>query len=259
MAGAISTQAGSNVTIKPYADIQEETVVLYGNKTITNRSTLTIVCNGEKKLTIDGRSDLSGTTAGGNSRLLMNNAGAVIHIGAGVTIQYANRNDAGGGLYNNGGTANLSCDFKYNEAYRGGAVYNEKNSVLVIHGGVYQNNKAHAYTDNRSDGGAIFNKSVSKDNSITGATFISNEAIRNGGAIANDVDCYLEIRNCGFKNNTCVSSGGAIVMFGGTVSIEDTWFVGNTRGSYEGVPGIMKAGGTIPKFVNITTVEPQEK
>ena len=138
--------------------------------------------------------------------------GGGINNGAGASLSLANStvsgNSAGtlegGGLDNSGSAQILGGTFSGNQAYEGGAIFNEYNGQLPItQGTTFSNNSA------TLDGGAIYN---SGQTTITQALFNGNQAQATAGA---------------------VGYGGALFN-ASTASISESTFAGNTTNGYGG-------------------------
>lgn len=216
------------------------------------------VNNADNEVTITG-SNFSLNTAKNGGAIYNNGKLTVSSSTFDTNSVNASSSGYGGAIYNNTGTANLNCDFISNHAYRGGAIYNNNGAVFKVTGGKFEGNKTIANSSGGTqDGGAIDNNSSKQDNLIQNATFIGNTSARHGGAIANhDKTPYLTISNCGFDGNVCGSGrvGSAIVTHGGSLFINNSWFINHTTSSYEGIAGIYKSGGTI-KLTDVTQVKP---
>lgn len=211
--------------------------------------------NGTGKAYVYG--DIKYIVASNQGGALYNNTNASLTIDGSAIA--SNQGSEGGAIHNRGTLVIADSKFNSNvSTTRGGAICNS--GTMTINGCSFYQNKNNG---TGADGGAIYNTS-SKDNVISNTIFVENHSARNGGAIANQNNsANLALKGCGFKKNTCNTSGGAICNHGDTtISIEDTWFVDNTKTTYtDATTGIkivgLYNGGTISKFENITTVEPE--
>jgi predicted outer membrane repeat protein len=190
-----------------------------------------------------------------------------------------NGNDLGGGIVNNGGTLAISnCIVSNNSAGASGSgvggagILNNDNGTVTINDTTFSNNSdsaiqnsagtatvsASSFSNNEDDytpagsqhgaGGAIQNYSAAV---IDNCTFSDNSVINasvEGGAIYNQGSLWIS--NSTFSNNTAIGpnkgygtlgSGGGIYDDGGTVTVGDSTFVGNSAGS---------AGGAIYEYAS---------
>jgi hypothetical protein len=117
---------------------------------------------------------------------------------------------------------------------------NEAN--LVVNGVVFEG-------FNSRRGGAIYG--ANSTISIDSATFLYNQAMF-GGVIAVD-DSTLNIRTAYFLGNSADSSGGAILGFDSTITIDNTAFINNSTALREGSPA--PAGGAIMAIRDQLTID----
>nr|MCR5261519.1 hypothetical protein [Candidatus Gastranaerophilales bacterium] len=108
----------------------------------------------------------------------------------------------------------------------GGAIYaasniDSKNSTFI-------GNKAISDDERYGVGGAVY--TAMNTSSFDNATFTSNEASKNGGAI--NAGSGLTITGSSFTTNTAGGSGGAILGYNG--SVDNSTFTGNTAGDNGG-------------------------
>jgi hypothetical protein len=105
-----------------------------------------------------------------------------------------------------------------------GSIRNYVGYELSVVASDFVENKATEYVD---DGGAIFSEGPL---TVTGSTFIGNEATHGGAIRAGDPrvtdDSY--VADCVFEGNTAEGVGGAIMLDGGSLVVEGGWFGGNT-------------------------------
>ena len=80
-------------------------------------------------------------------------------------------------------------------------------------------------------GGALYNYGGADYLSIENSSIIGNIAEYGGGAIENYNSAQSIFKNTIFKDNSAVNYGGAIYLTGGSATIQDSIFIGNTAGS----------------------------
>jgi CSLREA domain-containing protein len=189
---------------------------------------------------------------------------------AGLTIANANNQSGQGGAISNGGTLTVSnVIFNQDVAISaGGAIYNT--GTLIVSGSSFSNNQ----TIGASSGGAIWNSgiltvynSVFSDNSsgqagsiantgtltVSDSVFSGNYGAVNGGAILNSSGSNTATVTDSFFLNNSVSTapqgeaasftGGAIQNDGGTLTVGNSTFVGNSAPAGEG--GAIANGATL--------------
>ncbi len=153
------------------------------------------------------------------------------------------------GIYN-GNLLVENSDFTSNKADEGGAIYvrDGVGANLTISGGTFDSNVA-----NRN-GGAVYNDGNA---TIDGVTLTNNTATGNGGAIYNAAD--MVINNITASNNSATTAnsslGGAVYANGGTTKITNSVFDGNSA-TYAG-GAVFSTNGTMTidnsKFNNNTS------
>ncbi len=219
-----------------------------GNPGIASRNwqTNTTILSGD----IDG----DGTSA--------NNSFSIIR-----TIDVSNQTILDGFTLRDGNAANTSIG--QGGGY-GGAWFNQATLSMVSHPIV----RNCIFTANEAfDGGAIYNNSLANFSTQTGSdanmdiincTFTNNFAVNQGGAIYNDADFYGRhtgfYQDCVFTGNSASSDGGAIYNIGsifGTIdlNIEGCNFSNNTTsvGSGGAIYSIGNDNGTINLLINRTS------
>ncbi|MEG4010063.1 choice-of-anchor Q domain-containing protein [Microcoleus sp. Pol1C5] len=170
----------------------------------------------------------------------------------------------GGGIYNNGGTVNatnstfssnrLSNFFNpnLNPIPSGGGIHNEGGTVNLTNS-VFSSNSGFA----PSKGGAISNNSGTVN--VTNGTFSGNSA-QDGGGISNNGPGTVKVANSTFSDNTGVRftlglpasvDGAAIFNQGGTVEVTNSTLSGNKAGGARGGGIHNREGGTV-KVTNST-------
>ena len=215
-----------------------------GDVTITNST-------GPSNLTV--RRD-----TGGNYRIFKVNSGVSATFD-GFTITNGFTLEDGGGIYNDGGTVNVTNGFTIaNSATSGdgGGIYNEGGTVNVTNG---------IFSDNRTffsggKGGGISNNSGTVN--VTNGTFSTNGAY-SGGGISNNGPGAVKIANSNFSGNYGVRftsgfsgavNGAAIFNIGGTVEVTNSTIYRNGAGGGSG-GGIYNGEGGTVKVTNSTLSE----
>ena len=170
----------------------------------------------------------------------------------------------GGGIYNNGGTVNASnstfssnrlsnfFDPSLNPIPSGGGIHNEGGTVNLTNS-IFSGNNGGA----PSRGGAISNNTGTVN--VTNGTFSGNSATA-GGGISNNGPGTVKVANSTFSGNTGVRftlgipasvDGAAIFNQGGTVEVTSSTLSGNTAGGGNGGGIYNRDGGTV-KVTNST-------
>jgi predicted outer membrane repeat protein len=159
------------------------------------------------------RPDSIELSASGNCRIVNITGGNIYLHGLFLIGGWANNNESGGVIKNNGGNLKMeNSEFFSNTAtLDGGAIVQDSGSAELIQCYFYNNHS-------QNDGGAIRG---------------------NGG--------LFQIKNCTFEQNTSDSSGAAISAKGATFMIVNSTFNGNTAGLNGGV-----ADGDSLSFINCT-------
>lgn len=189
-------------------------------------------------LTINGPGAPSLLTISGDDlyRVMQVNPRVTLNL-SGVTIAKGNTSSMdGGGIFNNGGTVNISNSSIYsNSAGLTGGGISSNGTVNMTNTTVYSNSAS-------NNGGGIY--SVGTLN-ITGTSFYSNSTSAGGGGILNIGT--LNITNSSIYSNTAIEIGGGIDNHG-TLNIINSTFSGN---SGAGGGGISSEG---PVNITNTTV-----
>ncbi len=259
-----NASAGDTITFDPSL----------AGQTIALTSTLLI----DKDLTMDGSGLSSRVSISGNNNV------SVILVDPGITVTIKSliiRNGKaiiGGGIYNNGGTLNVTDSlFTANNAIsdpyvvgngEGGAIYSQ--GILTLTNTTFDGNTAsrggalscmggiiavtdstyvsnNALSDVGGDGGAIYENCHL---TILNSTFAANTAAHYGGAILSDNDINpVEVTNSTFYGNTALSgSGGAIANYGGLVIRNSTFSNNNASNGgaiRNGIGGILSLRNSI--------------
>ena len=209
----------------------------------------------------------AGKSMGGAVR---NNSGDILKNGT-ITITGStfedNKAGNGGAVWNgsNGKVDIADSTFKSNTALaeggpgQGGAITNA--DQMSITGGSFANNTA-SYS-----GGAIYNGAHAAPGKISltidGTTFTGNSVKADfnttqndniaGGAIFNDTNAKLDVKNATFTDNTSSLKGGAIFNRDGEVTITNSTFKGNSVPKSAGGAVLNESGNTgIPGTITIT-------
>jgi len=198
-----------------------------------------------------------------------------IRIGGAVAIvaEDATLNIYGGTYSNNSVNEIIDSTDEGQKSSQGGVVYNF--GMLNVYGGIFQNNhagragafynyrKLNIYAANISNnssseaGGAIYVPNStgaylfidgSSQSGNKAVTFANNSSGSSAGAIYGNHSVI--IKNAVFKENTATKTGGAIVLAGGKMDIDNVLFEGNTAGTHGG--GISLLGGTSVLINNVT-------
>ena len=207
----------------------------------------------EGTLTINGGS-FEGNTAN-VAGAIYNAAGAKLTVD-GVTFA-SNSSAIAGAINNRDGTVTITnSTFKGNTAVaegglgQGGAITNA--DQMTITGGSFANNTANY------SGGAIYNGAHAAPGqtslTIDGTTFTGNSVTADfsttpndniaGGAIFNDTNAKLDVKNATFTDNTSSLKGGAIFNRDGTVTITNSTFKGNSVPKSAGGAVLNESGNT---------------
>ncbi|PWT88229.1 MAG: hypothetical protein C5B54_10955 [Acidobacteria bacterium] len=192
-----------------------------GNLTITDD--LTITGPGANSLTVDGNNA---------DRVFVINSGVVTFI-SGLTIANGFGVGYGGGIYNTGGTVNITdCTISDNLSdTQGGGIYNAVAGTLNIKNSTIFGNKTDPFEG--EPGGGI---------ASTGTLNINNSTIANnstpfasGGGIAIGVGT-VTISNSTISGNSSVSNGGGgIYNSSATVTVTNTTISGNSAFAGAGI------------------------
>ena len=262
VAGAIYNAAEATLTVDGVTFANNSSVNDVAGA-INNRDGKVIITNS----TFTGND--SGTKAGG---AIANTAGSTEEGKLGtITIKGSTfeGNEAGnGGAVWNGSDGKVeitNSTFKSNTALvgigQGGAITNA--DKMTITGGSFANNTANY------SGGAIYNgaNAAGSQTSLTidGTTFTGNSVKATyskestdpkkdniaGGAIFNDTDAKLDVKNATFTDNTSSLKGGAIFNRDGTVTITNSTFKGNSVPKSAG-GAVLNESGDINKDGTIT-------
>ncbi len=205
-------------------------VVNLGSKTEPEKS----------RLVIDGKEQYS------TNALLIAHDNGTINMYAGVTVRNSNGHGGTGAagivVY---GTFNMYGGTVENNQSKmmGGGIslppwQSEATAVLNVYGGIFRNNRATGEWGN-DFGGAIANfngKSVHIENAV----FEENSA-QYGGAIYSGTT--LDMKNCIFKNNNAIESGGALYATG-SVSVAGSAFTQN-QANRGGAIGLLECDLTV--------------
>ena len=257
VAGAIYNAAGAELTVDGVTFASNSSVNNVAGA-INNRDGKVIITNS----TFKGND--SGTKAGG---AIANTAGSTEEDKLGtITIKGStfegNKAGNGGAVWNgsDGKVDIANSTFKDNTALaegglgQGGAITNA--DQMTITGGSFANNTA------KYSGGAIYNgaNAASGKASLTidGTTFTGNSVTATyskdstdpnqdniaGGAIFNDTNAKLDVKNATFTGNTSSLKGGAIFNRDGNVTITDSTFKGNSVPTSAGGAVLNESGNT---------------
>ena len=212
---------------KPKKTVQEALKVVKENGQII----LAIGQYQENNITINKSVTINGQNAEIiNTQLIIDNKSVEI-----TDLTFKQGDYEQGGTINNKGSLSLeNCQFQDNHAVLGGAIYNI--GTLNINKCIFNNNAADK--TNESYGGAIFNK-IGKIK-ITNSKFTNNKAIKEGGAINNNLKSDLTLKDTVFINNQAMI-GGAIYN-GRDCQIDSCSFESN---SVNGMAGSIYSSGIL--------------
>jgi parallel beta-helix repeat protein len=225
-----------------------QTIVLtHGQLTLTNPATTTITGPGATLVTVSGGGQsrvfeiqggpaaLSGLTITGgksdNGGGLFNDGGtleltddAITHNSASVT---------GGGLYNDGGTVTLTdCTVTGNSAQSGGGVANRNSGMTTLTDDAITGNSA------RVTGGGVISNSGAL--SLSGTTLSQNSA-NYGGGLASINNGTATLSDVTVSNNSAVYDGGGLFNDGKSLTLTGGTVSSNTAGRFGG--GLNDTGG----------------
>lgn len=141
--------------------------------------------------------------------------------------------DTAGAIYNGVNnqtdsiTINGSAKFQENQAYRGGAIYNEGTMNFQDGEVTFTGNKGtQDGLENWSGGGAIVNIDGNLNFNGGKVTFTNNSSVGNGGAIlfgntGINTSANINVNTIAeFTGNTSTKTGGALSNFGGTLTVD---------------------------------------
>ena len=238
---AIAT-AGDGDTILFDSSLKGQTISLTSGELLITKN-LTISGPGANLLAISG-----------------NNASRVFYITSMVTISGVMIKEGsffgnGGGIYNDGGTVNLTNSTVFgNTAFGdgvsilsdGGGIYNDGGNINLTNSTV-SNNKASCFCV-AGDGGGI--SSFGGTVNLTNSTVSDNTASADGGGIHNDGG-IVNLTNSTVSGNTVIFNyGGGISSFGGTLNLTNSTVSSNTVGENGG--GIYNIGSSTLNLTNST-------
>ena len=209
----------------------------------------------------DGETTITNAKLSGHDgRALWNNGTLTVNGGS----FEGNKANVAGAINNRDGKVTITdSTFKGNTALaegglgQGGAITNA--NAMTITGGSFANNTA------KYSGGAIYNGAHAANGqaslTIDGTTFTGNSVKADfnttqndniaGGAIFNDTNAKLDVKNATFTDNTSSLKGGAIFNRDGNVTITDSTFKGNSVPKSAG-GAVLNESGDINKDGTIT-------
>ena len=139
-----------------------------------------------------------------------------------VTLSNNSADERGGAIYLES-ASDLSCDgctFDTNDADAGGAVAVDESSTFSDVDGDYDSNSA------TTEGGAVWLRTGA---TFDGTTFSSNTAADGGAVYADDTASTLELIDATFETNDATGDGGAVCLSDdGDLSVEGSTFDENT-------------------------------
>src|SRR6476661_5577996 len=212
--------------------------------------------------TFDRVTIANGLISGGGGGIY--NDGGTVNVTNSTLSNNTVKDGRGGGIYNNGGTVNatnstfssnsLSNFFNpnLNPIPSGGGIHNEGGTVNLTDSN-FSGNSGFA----PSRGGAVSNNSGTVN--VTNGTFSGNSA-QDGGGISNNGPGTVKVANSTFSDNVGVRftlglpasvDGAAIFNQGGTVEVTNSTLSGNKAGGARGGGIHNREGGTV-KVTNST-------
>ncbi|WP_445241791.1 Calx-beta domain-containing protein [Microcoleus vaginatus] len=218
--------------------------------------------NSQVSATFDGLTIANGLTTDNGGGIY--NDGGTVNVTNSTLSNNTVKDGRGGGIYNNGGTVNatnstfsnnrLSNFFNpnLNPIPSGGGIHNEGGTVNLTNS-IFSSNSGFA----PSKGGAISNNSGTVN--VTNGTFSGNSA-QDGGGISNNGPGTVKVANSTFSDNVGVRftlglpasvDGAAIFNQGGTVEVTNSTLSGNKAGGARGGGIHNREGGTV-KVTNST-------
>jgi len=231
----------ATISLSALQSSAELIIVSEGDLDITTTKPIYIYgkCSQDSSLSIIDASNL-------NARIFELGPGTNVNISC---VKLVGGNDlAGGAIYNNNGTLNISNGYFQNNSAElyGGAIYAVKNSVISISGSVFDNNSAVSDVTH-GEGGALCSTEEFLDTRsdtwiddvvdntswvINNSTFNENSAGSYGGALVNSH--LARISDSNFTNNSSIY-GGAIFSGGSArLTITDSTLSSNTAGQMGG-------------------------
>jgi hypothetical protein len=211
---------------------------------LTNNGTVTITGNGAENTIISGAQARQVFVISGGATATIQNltvADGAATIGAGISnsgtltvanVTFNNNRAAsgGGGIANIGTLTVTGSTFTGNRttgtSSEGGAINSA--GALNVSSSTFTNNNANSNSGGFGGGGAIMASNA--DVSISGSTFVSNQA-QNGGAIRTRNNATIT-NNTFMGNNANGANGGAIIsLTTGSVTITNNTFLDNTATS----------------------------
>jgi len=197
-----------------------------------------LTINSKIKVTVVGLAGEAGNltiSGGGVTRVFSVDAKASLTL-KDLTVSSGEGGVDGGAIDNSGKLTVTNCTFSSNNAFWGGAIFNESTGKLSVTGSTFMNNSATSVGS--AGGGAIVNLGKL---TVTGSTFSQNStssgvATADGGAIYNGLfcgsgtkTCPMKVSNSTFSSNSATTYGGAIfnqgsINTGGTLLVTGSTF-----------------------------------
>lgn len=216
--------SGSKGTINVKGDLKSEMSVFTGNTADDYGGAIAM---GTGWLTVDGY-NFTGNSAATGGAIRDNSSSQTGSITNSVFTSNTSTSQ-GGAVWNQALTMTIDgCEFTKNESPKGGAVYVGANATTIeVKNSDFSGNKATS-----TNGGAI---STEDNITISGCDFLSNTAVKIGGAVCVDNTATAStISGCTFTSNESTSSvGGAVALYGSDVAtcihnVSDCTFKTNT-------------------------------
>lgn len=221
-----------------------QTITLTSDLVITNsvNSNVNITGPGANLLTVSG---------GGASKIFTITETPVVSI-SGMTLTNGNSvgtapgNTFGGAVYNQGDLTLTNVIVTGNTSLSdGGGLYNSVSDSMTLNNCVISNNISNSDNNTSGNGGGLHSEGGSPVLNVSGSVFSNNTAQngRTGGGLQIDGGT-ITITNSTFSGNTASSSGGGISMSLATVNITGSTISGNISTTSSG-GGISLASSTL--------------
>ncbi len=159
-----------------------------------------------------------------------------------ATTEEGRNSSIGGVFYNASNLIIRGGNFEYNEAARGGIVYNYK--IVKIIAGTFKNNVGTKYSaiyySPSSPGIHLLIGNTDKDGD---KVLIKNNraAIGAGVIYSSHFSAVVIYGNTTFKNNTVTKGNGGVISITGALTVKNTEFIGNTSSDYGGAIHLSRA------------------
>ncbi len=168
------------------------------------------------------------------------------------TISNSTATDNGGGIHARGVTIIGNTTFSDNSSSdNGGAIFNRTNPLSINGTVLFDNNDAGTASGDR--GGAIYSNVNVVLNDVSGSSTIQNSQAYEGGAIYLGASATLTATSATFSGNWSQYRGGAIRMYGGTltnVTFTNNYTVNTDGGAIYNGTNLLTINGSSNTFTN---------